>query len=576
MKKIINIVVLLIVAAFMAGCSSDLNDIFDDIGNRGPAALDVQISGIPENGQVLTGSYTYYDTDGDAEGASNFRWLVSDTPDGDYTPIDGATGIAYTLTSDEKLKYIRFEVSAGAQTGETTGPGFTSGSFGMVNCAWTHPVDENDNISPDGEGTSNPQVAMDDSGNAIIVWDQNDNDAIQAADQVFMSEYRNGSWTHPAGLTDNISPDNTTTNHPQPIMGNNGNALIVWYQLDASSVNRILMSEYRNSAWTHDDISFTIDSHINPGTTAAINPEAAMDNNGNAIIVWQQENNFSVNRIFASEYRNNPWTHSSFTIDSHINPGTTAAINPQAAMDDNGNAIIVWQQNDGSNTQIYMSEYRNGEWSHNDASFTINSHISPDGGDASDPQVAMDNNGNALIIWRQISSSISRIFISEYRNGQWTHPEGLSYFISVNEYNAINPQVAMDDIGNAIIVWHQSDGSYIQIYMSEYRNGIWSHNNASFTIDSHISPDGQSAYYAKVAMDDNGNAVIVWHQSSRILMSSYRNGAWTHPAALSDSISPDTTNASDPQVAMGNNGDAVIVWTQYDGFNDQVFMGECR
>jgi len=32
-----------------------------------------------------------------------------------------------------------------------------------------------------------------------------------------------------------------------------------------------------------------------------------------------------------------------------------------------------------------------------------------------------------------------------------------------------SPQVAMDDNGNAVIVWHQYDGITSQIFKSEYR-----------------------------------------------------------------------------------------------------------
>jgi uncharacterized protein YheU (UPF0270 family) len=139
------------------------------------------------------------------------------------------------------------------------------------------------------------------------------------------------------------------------------------------------------------------------------------------------------------------------------------------------------------------------------------------------PQVAMDNNGNAIIVWKQVDGNVSQVFKSEYRNGQWTHPADLSDNISLDGYSAKYPQVAMDDNGNAIIVWQQSDGSNEQIFKSEYRNG-----------------------------------------------------QWTHPADLSDNISPDGMGVGSPQVAMDDNGNAIIVWDQPDGNKDQIFKSEYR
>jgi hypothetical protein len=175
-------------------------------------------------------------------------------------------------------------------------------------------------------------------------------------------------------------------------------------------------------------------------------------------------------------------------------------------MDDNGNAIIVWDQSDGSNSQVFMSEYRNGSWSHPTG---LSDNISPDGQDTWSPQVAMDNNGNAIIVWRQFDGSNDQIFMSEYRNGSWSHPATLSDNISPDGQKVFSQQVAMDDNGNAVIVWDQSDGSNEQIFMSEYRNGSWSH---PATLSDNISPDGRTTDRPQVVMDNNGNIVIVWQQ----------------------------------------------------------------
>jgi hypothetical protein len=321
-----------------------------------------------------------------------------------------------------------------------------------------------------------------------------------------------------------------------------------------------------NRAW-HNSASY-----INPGGTDAWYPQVAMDNNGNAIIVWQQYDGTNYH-IFKSEYRGGIWTNPANLTDN-ISPGGAGAWNPQVAMDNNSNAIIVWQQSNGTNYHIFKSEYRSGVWT-NPTGLTDN--ISPNGQDATYPQVAMDNNGNAIIVWQQSNGTNYHIFKSEYRGGVWTNPANFTDNISPNGQDAAYPQVAMDNNGNAIIVWQQSDGANFQIFKSEYRGGVWT-NPASLA--NKISPSGQDAYTPYVAMDNNGNAIIVWQQNDgvndQIFKSEYRSGIWTNPANLSDHISPDGTNAWNPQVAMDNNGNAVIAWYQYDGANNQVFKSEYR
>lgn len=51
----------------------------------------------------------------------------------------------------------------------------------------------------------------------------------------------------------------------------------------------------------------------------------------------------------------------------------------------------------------------------------------------------------------------------------WTHPSGLTDHPSPDGQDAEYQQVAMDDNGNAIITWWQSDGGNWQIFKSEYR-----------------------------------------------------------------------------------------------------------
>ncbi len=481
------------------------------------------------------------------------------------TEVADTSPYSVTILSDPVLQ----NCSVSNASGTISGADVTNVSVTCANKSWTHPASLTDNISPDGQHAYYSRTAMDDNGNAVIVWAQSDG----SCDQVFKSEYRGGAWTHPSSLTDNISPDGTCVldDFPQVAMDNNGNAIIVWEQLDGTYY-QIYKSEYRSGAWTHPS---SLTANISPDGQNAEFPQVAMDNNGNAVIVWQQSDGTN-SQIFKSEYRNGAWTHPS-SLTANISPDGQNAELPQAAMDDNGNAVIVWLQSDGTNYQIFKSEYRNGAWTH-PSSPTDN--ISPDGKHAYEPQAAMDNNGNAVIVWYQDDGSgEDQIFKSEYRNGAWTHPANLTDNISPDVQYASDPQVAMDDNGNAVIVWQQLDGTYNQIYKSEYRGGVWTHPSA---LTDNISPDGQGAYYPQVAVDNNGNAVIVWQQFDngglkyQIFKSEYRNNAWSHPSSLTDNISPDGQSAFSPQAAMDNNGNAVIVWYQSDGTYYQIFKSEYR
>lgn len=90
--------------------------------NDAPVAQSVTFSGIMKIGNMLTGSYVYFDVEGDPEGPSTFRWYRADDNTGTgETAIPGATAGTYTLTVADEGKYISFEVTPAATSGSTPG-----------------------------------------------------------------------------------------------------------------------------------------------------------------------------------------------------------------------------------------------------------------------------------------------------------------------------------------------------------------------------------------------------------------------------------------------------------------------
>ncbi len=141
-------------------------------------------------------------------------------------------------------------------------------------------------------------------------------------------------------------------------------------------------------------------------------------------------------------------------------------------MDNSGNAVIVWQQSDGSTQQIYKSEYRDGARTHPE---DLDDNISQNGQDAEEPQVAMDGSGNAVIVWEQSDGINWQIFKSEY----WTAPgptrkTWMTISARMDRMHILLGVVPMDDSGNAVIAGNQPDGINWQIFKSEYR--FWRNN----------------------------------------------------------------------------------------------------
>jgi hypothetical protein len=164
-------------------------------------------------------------------------------------------------------------------------------------------------------------------------------------------------------------------------------------------------------------------------------------------------------------------------------------------------------------------------WSHPDST---SDRINPDFGKIYAHKVAMNKKGDIIVVWNQLG----KLYKSEYRNRKWSHPQNLS-----NNFNPQGPSVNsedfdvdMDDDGNIVIVWNQSDLDVVRVYRSEYRNQKWIHPTS--LIDS-ISAVGIYTYAAKVDMNQKNEAIIAWHViGGGAYQTHYKNGDWKDVAVV--------------------------------------------
>jgi len=98
--------------------------------NIAPVAMNVTVTDVDGRDvladDVLMGSYTYSDAEGNSEGTSTFRWLS------DGAAISGATEQNYTLVDADIGHSIQFEVTPIASTGTTTGTSVASDGLSVI------------------------------------------------------------------------------------------------------------------------------------------------------------------------------------------------------------------------------------------------------------------------------------------------------------------------------------------------------------------------------------------------------------------------------------------------------------
>ncbi len=132
-------------------------------------------------------------------------------------------------------------------------------------------------------------------------------------------------------------------------------------------------------------------------------------------------------------------------------------------------AILVWTQYKGDLPRLHKKEYSGGAWS--GARLLTGRLLTSGNAGGAAAFLAMDNHDNAIVVSaiRSGEPKNYRIYKNELRNGHWTYPADLSDCISFGEFPANFSDLAMDNNGNAIIVWEQSGNGPGPIFMAEYR-----------------------------------------------------------------------------------------------------------
>jgi len=218
----------------------------------------------------------------------------------------------------------------------------------------------------------------------------------------------------------------------------------------------------------------------------------------------------------------------------------------------NGDAVALYQ----SSGDLYANHYSVTEgWS---TKIQIN-NIGSEFTFADSPDVVMDAQGNAMVVWSEVTNAASSIYANRYTVGNgW----GSAQLIETTDAeNANAPQLAVDSYGNVTVVWDQTNGSgYRDIWINYYFKATaeWGEAREYKTVNVDVSN-------ADIAISQNGISIITWEQGNDLYfdfyccvggLENYGNSGY-----ISSAITSDTT---DSKIVFDSDNNATIVWSEGD------------
>jgi Ca2+-binding RTX toxin-like protein len=352
-----------------------------------------------------------------------------------------------------------------------------------------------------------------------------------------------------AALGDAITVNTFTIgvqSQPGIAMDDAGNYVIVWDTTIGSLAAGHVVSGRRFAAngTQLDEEQFTVD--MIPRITATW-PSVAMDSDGDFVVVWQgndPEKGVNGSEIFAKRF--NWWTGPTDELPIRVNEQSPVGDqrSPDIAMDNDGNFLVTWNSVNGIAINEVMSRWFSADGDGADE-FRVNTTTF---GVQDSPRVAVNRNGESAIVWRNVFASDADVYnynIRAQRYDRERRPIGGE--MNITPWTVLSeslPDVAIDEAGNLVVVWAESDTT-LGIGYSASRFDKWGN---LFADEFRVADDADASNRgAAVHASPEGEFVITWSKSSE-------NGE-SEIAAQRYTLLPPTVES----VATSNDRKAIVV-----------------
>lgn len=231
------------------------------------------------------------------------------------------------------------------------------------------------------------KVGVDDNGNIMVAWTQEYSSHIN----LYARRYNNStsSWEtiknleHYTSAALSISLD----------MNKDGDVAFSWMQSNGTHTNTY------TSIYDHSSNSYSNQVAVDSLDTPISKPTISINKNSDAIAAWRQKDSSGHYSVFVAKYKKSTNSWSTAKSIEDVNDYNIGKLN--ADIDKNGNAVVIWTQKNSSNIfSIYANYFDANEnsWSGYEALENIDY-------DSDLPIAKMDDSGNVIAAWVQNNSA---------------------------------------------------------------------------------------------------------------------------------------------------------------------------
>ena len=305
-------------------------------------------------------------------------------------------------------------------------------------------------ISPAGQSASSADVGIDSHGNAFFSWTAND-----PVTQEEVIQLREKTAAGVLGAPETLSRTGHDAMPAHLAVDGSGDAVVVWqiHHGDASTTTPV-QARARTAGGSLGPL-FTVAPHPGgPFSFDFANPSVALDEAGNATFTWAGLDSNQKHRVYARRRAAGATLGPVFRLSP---PGVSDV---RMAVNANGATVFVWVWNDGNGHNLIEARQLSAGGALGPIRI-IGQGIEASGGGGlgtGNPQVALDGPGNALIVWEQPDGTgpcgingCPKVLARTLSNGGVVGSVPQTFTTTTS--GGFSPLVAMGATGNAVVTW---------------------------------------------------------------------------------------------------------------------------
>jgi hypothetical protein len=390
-----------------------------------------------------------------------------------------------------------------------------------------------------------PSLAVDDQGNAIVVW-------VRGGD-IWFNRYDAGvgAWGQESPL------GGAQGDSPRVSVDGAGVATAIWRGAPGTIDARIWAATTSGTGWIAP-VPVSTGGRV-------VSPQLAVGGDGTAIAAWEENNLVGGDNQYVLWGSSRPpggnWT-APIAFREAYDLGDRRA---RLGLDGTGRGFVIWEQLEPpsgptfSDVSVHMSRFENGrfaDWA------LLDDYV---GGYAERPRLAVAAGGDAVAVWRQKGTSRQELWGRRFVAGTWRAPEMIA-FGSVVAATEQSPNVAIDADGNCVVAWSRGAvGSRFNTYVSRrpVEGSAWDAAQALEDDNFASGVDDLKDASPVVGIDGAGSATIVWRKVTAADTTQLWGRRLALAGTLLDPARIDETDIDDldaHQVVVSGDGAAIAVW----------------